>query len=143
MRDLITKDFWWKLFALVAAVIIWYTVRSGDTGTSSRFVPSLDWQSQTFTNLAITVRSAPGDLREIRVEGKGATVVVHGRPEDISVLRRDDLHAIVDVTGLGSVPGQVRVPVHVLSPPGIALINVSPAEVGVMISPRPVPVQEP
>jgi hypothetical protein len=138
MRDTITKDFGWKLLSLLLAGIIWYTVRTGSNRGYKSLVPRADWSTRSFTNLPVHIRSVPGDVREFTMDTDVVDVTISGSPEDIEKLRRQQIHAIVDVTDIETVLGTIRTPVDVLTPIGTTVDNVSPASVGVTVSPKQV-----
>ena len=135
MRDWITKDFGWKLFSLFLALAIWLTVHKiyEEPGAASG---SAAGNTVTFGNLPVLVVSAASDVRDFRVAPLTVRVTVSGSPEDLARLQADQVHAVVNLTGIGPQP-DLHLPVEVSTPPGITLVTVVPPKVGVIIPPPP------
>ena len=136
MRDWVTKDFGWKLFSLFLAVAIWLTVHKiyeepkPATGTAAG-------DAVTFGNLPVLVVSAASDVRDFRVAPLTVKVTVSGSAEDLARLQADQIHAVVNLTGIGS-QRDLHLPVEVSTPPGVTLVSVDPPKVGVIAPPPPV-----
>ena len=112
-RNLVAKDFWLKLFSLALAILIWLTVRfiSGEATASP-------W-------LALLGR-APNEVQ----------VTLRGDPKILKTLRKQDIRAEVDLTGIESANGLLR-PVEIILPQGVAYTHLAPEEVEVRVSPKP------
>lgn len=133
MRDLISKDFAWKLFSLFLATAIWLTVNhvlhepnsSAETATGSTL---------TYGSLPVSIVSTARDVHLYRVAPVTVSVTVSGSPETISVLQANQIHATVDLTDIDSATDLKR-PVDVSIPPGVTLVSVDPPRVGVILPP--------
>ena len=136
MRDWITKDLSWKLFALFLALTIWLTIHKirdepdvsalADAGTSL-----------TYGNLPVEIVSTLADVRDYRVAPAAVVVMVSGPPKVMAVLQANEIHAIVNLTKIDPARNPKQ-PVQVSTPPGVTLISVDPPVVGVIIPPKPV-----
>jgi len=134
MRDWFIKDLGWKLFSLALAVAIWLTVHKilGDADNS---VVPLAGDKQTYDDLPVLVFSEASDVRDFRVRPDRVAVTVRGQPEVMAVLQANQIHAVVDLTGIES-GKELRRPVDVSTPPGVTLVSVKPSYVDV-IAPAP------
>jgi YbbR domain-containing protein len=128
MRDWITNDFGWKLLSVVLAVAIWLTVYK------SREEPSVPVEN-TYGNLPVLAVSAVADVHDFRVSPASVAVTVSGPRKVVSALQQNQIHVVVDLTGLESTGG-LRKRVDVSTPPGVTLVNVDPPEVDVIIPPQ-------
>jgi len=135
MRDLFIKDWGWKLFSLLLAVIIWFTVHrilqesvqaSGASGSNL----------VTYGNLPVDVTSAKADVREYRPLQSTVTVTVSGPAEAIGKLQANQIHAIVNLSDLESV-NDTKQRVEVSVPAGITVISIKPESIGVIAPPPP------
>jgi hypothetical protein len=136
MRDWFIKDFGWKLFSAFLALAIWLTVHKilDESAPSPVVVPPLPPSpvATTFTNLPVLIVSAAADVREFHVTPNAITVTVSGQPEVMAALRESQVHALVDLTDIEAARDLHR-PVDITMPTGVTLVNVDPAEVGVVI----------
>ena len=132
LQDIITKDVGWKLFSLVLATGIWFTVRPvGREGMKSSN-PLVASVPRTFTNLPVVVMSSAADVREFRVNPDMINVKVSGPSEVVAALTEHDIRVTVDLTEIESARGlQARVVVAV--PPGVTFIEADPAQVSVVV----------
>jgi hypothetical protein len=89
----------------------------------------------TFTNLPVLIVSAAADVREFHVTPSAVTVSVSGRREIMAALLADQVHALVDLTDIETAR-DLRRRVDISMPAGVALVNVNPAEVNVVIPPQ-------
>jgi hypothetical protein len=129
VRDLIVKDFGWKLLALAMAVMIWVIVKgfSDDGGNLTE---------RTFFDLPAQIVSGRADVQNFRINPNVVAVTVKGRPESIKALTEKDIHVLVDVSR--AEPAQhSRQRVDVSAPTRITIVKVDPAEVEVVVPPRP------
>ena len=132
LQDIITKDVGWKLFSVVLATGIWFTVRPvGREGMKSSN-PLVASVPRTFTNLPVVVMSSAADVREFRVNPDMINVKVSGPSEVVAALTEHDIRVTVDLTEIESARGlQARVVVAV--PPGVTFIEADPAQVSVVV----------
>jgi YbbR domain-containing protein len=134
MSDWMTKDIWWKLFSLVLAVVIWLTVYKirEEPAFPAAVVTGVPL---TYGSLPVLVVSAASDVRDFRVLPGTVAVKVSGPAEVMAVLQANQIHPVVDLTDIASARNLKR-QVQVSTPPGVTLVSVEPAEVGVLIPPR-------
>jgi YbbR domain-containing protein len=133
MSDWMTKDFWWKLFSLVLAVVIWLTVYKI---REEPVVPaSVAGVPLTYGSLPVLVVSAASDVRDFRVLPGTVAVKVSGPAEVMAVLQANQIHPVVDLTDIASARNLKR-RVEISMPPGVTLVSVEPAEVGVVFPPK-------
>ena len=127
LRNLFVEDFWWKLFALALAVLIWLTVTFAsqkEIGTDRR----------VFLNLPVAVLSSTEDVRNFKVSPNEVVVTVQGDAKTLQNLQSKDLRAMVDLTGVGAAR-DLRKRVEVSVPAGITHTRVMPGEVQVIFPP--------
>ncbi len=128
LRNLFLEDFWLKLFSLALAMLIWFTVTfvsQRDTRTNTRLL----------TNLPVSVLSSAEDVRNFKVSPERVEVTVRGDAEAVQNLQSDDIRAMVDLTGIAAVH-ELRRPIEVLVPAGIAFLRVVPDHVQVILPPE-------
>lgn len=134
MRDLFIKDWGWKLFSLLLAVIIWFTVHRILQGTAIQ--PGADGVNLvTYGNLPVDVISTKADVREYRPLQSTVTVTVSGSSEAIGKLQANQIHAIISLSDLEGV-NDTKQRVEVSVPAGITVISIKPESIGV-IAPQP------
>ena len=131
VRELIVKDFGWKLLSLALAVAIWLTVKgfSSDSGTQAERI---------FTDLPAQIVSGTIDARTFRVNPEVVQVTIKGLPEAIKALTEREIHVYVDVSNADSTRN-FRKRVEVSTPTRISIVKVEPTEVEVIVPPRPSP----
>ena len=127
-RDLLFSNFGWKILSLGLAVAIWLAVKtvSAERGNQSE---------RAFVNLPAQIVSGAADVRTFQIEPGEVRVTVKGRPETLGLLAAREIKVFVDVTGLEATQNLVK-SVDVALPNGIALVNVEPSSVQVIIPPR-------
>ena len=129
-RDLILRNFGWKLLSLALAVIIWLTIKalSAEQGQTERM----------FVNLPIQIVSGTGDVRAFRVEPSFVNVTLKGRPGDMNHLADREIRVLVDVTS-ADVTQSFRRHVDVAVPNGTTILRIEPTDVQVTPPPKPEP----
>ena len=133
MSDWMTKDFWWKLFSLVLAVVIWVTVYKI---REEPVVPAaVTGVPLTYGSLPVLVFSAASDVRDFRVQPATVSVKVSGPADVMAVLQANQIHPVVDLTDITGKRNLKR-RVEVSTPPGVTLVSVEPAEVGIVFPPQ-------
>ena len=135
LRDVITKDAGWKLFSLVLAVFIWVTIKTVSEEPSRGGNP-LTKSEYTFKRLPVLVVSAVADVREFKVNPAFVEVTVSGQPEVMGALTEKEIRVTVDLTDIEAARG-LRKRVDVATPPGVTFVGASPAEVDVVVPPKP------
>lgn len=129
LRDLIVKDFGWKLLSLALAVAIWLTVKgfSSDSGNQAEHI---------FTDIPAQIVSGTTDARTFRINPEVVQVTVKGLPDAIKALTEREIHVYVDVSNADPTRN-FRKRVEVSTPTRITIVKVEPAEVEVVVPPRP------
>jgi YbbR domain-containing protein len=133
MRDLLTKDFGWKILALFLAAVIWFTVKNISSEPAPVNAAFGIWETRTLTNWPILVVSAAADVREFKVQPDNVAITFTARPEVMAAMQVRDIEAHVDLTDIESAPRGVRTRVIVSTPAGVALVRVDPPDVDVVI----------
>ena len=128
LRNLFIKDFWWKLFSLALAILIWLTV----TFVSQKEVRT---DERVFLNLPVTVLSSTEDVRDFKVSPGAVEVTTRGSAEALQNLQGKDIRAIVDLTGVAAAH-DLRKRIEVSVPAGITCMRVAPEEVQVILPPE-------
>ncbi len=121
--DIITKNFWQKLGALVLAVLIWFTIYSIQHDV--RFRKSLMPQTRTFVNHPITVMKTATDPRSYKITPSEVDVTVRGMPDILNSLNEKDIEVYVNLTDILEAE-KLKKKVIVSPPDGITVLNVEP-----------------
>jgi YbbR domain-containing protein len=130
MRDWLTKDFGWKIFSLILAVVIWLTVHKiyevpGDAISRAR--------ENTYGELPVLVVSEASDVHDFRVTPATVSVTVSGPPEAMNTLQAKEIRATVDLT----TGKDLRRKVEISTPPNVTLVSVNPSHVTVIVPSPP------
>jgi len=135
-RNLVAKDFWLKAFSLALAILIWLTVKfstNGETSTSPWL--ALLGRAPNENVVTVPVHVPPGLAQKFTANPPEVQVTLRGDPNVIKNLRKLDIRAQVDLTGVESANGMIR-PVEIILPQGIAYTHIAPDEVEVRESPK-------
>jgi YbbR-like protein len=133
MSDWMTKDFWWKLFSLILAVVIWLTVYKI---REEPVVPAaVTGVPLTYGSLPVLVVSTAADVHDFRVLPGAVSVKVSGPADVMAVLQANQIHPVVDLTDI-AVTRNLKRRVEVSTPPGVTLVSVEPAEVNIVFPPQ-------
>ncbi len=131
IRDLLLKDWGWKLFSLFLAITIWLTVH--------RILEpeglSLEGRTSTLTynNLTVQPVSSTSDVRFYRLNPAMVRVTVSGPPDVMNQLQASQVEAEANLTGIAA----GSVPVDVITPPNVTLVSVEPANVTIVPPTKP------
>jgi YbbR domain-containing protein len=125
----IAEDFYWKVFSVVLAVLVWLTVHKI---RDEPIAPGILAVQNTFTNLPVLAVSADTSVRDARIAPDSVSVTVSGSPDIIAILQTNQLHAFVNLSGIDS-SYDLKRHVDIAPPPGVTLLNVSPPDVTVTI----------
>jgi YbbR domain-containing protein len=129
MRNLFIKDWGWKLFSLLLAVIIWLTVHS----ILEPAAAALAGQNRKSTfERPVAIVSSSADMSLYRTAPSLVTVTVSGPSAVIDQLKSGQIRALVELTNSAS--GTVSV--SVLAPPEVTLIQIEPPLVIVIPPPK-------
>jgi YbbR domain-containing protein len=127
LRHLFLEDFWWKLFSLVLAILVWLIV----TFASQKEAPS---EPRVFAHLPIRVLSSAEDVRNFKVNPSEAEVTVEANAKTLQHRQSKDVRAMVDLSGV-STAEDLRKPVEVSVPQGVTCLHVTPKEVRIVFPP--------
>ena len=134
MRDLLLKDWAWKLFSLFLAVAIWLTVHRilepEETSLTGRT------STVTYENLAVHIVASAADVSLYRVTPTVVKVEVSGPPDVMDQLQESQVRAVVDVTSNMTGHAAGSGPVNIITPPNVTLMEVEPAVVLVVPPPK-------
>ena len=128
LRKLVLENFWWKLFSLALAVLIWLTVTFAsqkEAGTETR----------VFSNLPVSILASAEDVHNFKVSPSAVEVTVQGDPRTVQDLDGKDIRVSVDLTGVGPAR-DLHKPVQVSVPAGVTFRRVAPEQVQVIFPPE-------
>ncbi len=134
LKDMLSKDFWLKLFSFALAVLMWFTIsqaisqqRDG-SGSTTGILGARTTQSRILA-VPVSVLSPAAQARSCRVQPETVNVTVEGDAKVIASLEPSDFQAIVDLAGI-SAP-ELNAQVKVTRPPGVAFLKAEPERVRV------------
>lgn len=136
-KDLVVRDLGLKLFSLILAVLIWFTVNIALRNEASPVPPLLSGalERRTLANLPVLVISSAEDAHSFRINPKQVEVTVQGEAKAVRSLRNHDIRVMVDLTGIGAAH-DLRQRIEVSTPAGITHVRVDPEEVQVTFPPK-------
>ena len=135
MRDIFLRDFGWKLFSLLLATFIWFTVHKiieqpgpvgGSTATST----------VVYGQLPVFIVATAADMHLYRVNPDKVSVTVSGPADTMSVLQENQIRVEVDLSKFDPVHDTTQ-PVEVSVPGGVTLVKVNPAKVRIILPSKP------
>lgn len=131
MRDLLFKDFWWKLFSLLLAGFIWYTVhkiieepQAAAVGPANITVP--------YGNVPVSIVAAGMDTRLFGINFNTVSVTVSGLPLAMNVLQGNQIHASVNLSDFNETTKDLDRFVEVAVPWGVTVVSVDPPKVKIV-----------
>lgn len=129
-RNILFRNFGWKLLSLALAIVIWLTIKalSAEQGQTERM----------FVNLPIQIVSGTADVRTFRVEPGTINVTIKGRPGAINRLAEREIRVLVDLTS-ADISQIIRRHVDIAVPNGLTVVRLEPTEVQVTPPPKPEP----
>ena len=135
MRDILFKDFGWKLFSLLLAAFIWYTVHKIieeplPAGASTTISPVI------YGELPVLIVATAADMHLYHVKPDKVSVTVSGPSDIMSVLQANQIRVTVDLSRFDPAKDTSQ-PVDVSVPGGVTLVRVDPAKVEVIVPPKP------
>ena len=134
LRNLLFKDFGWKLFSILLAGFIWVTVHKiiEEPETAGALTGTT---RVTYTDLPVLVVASAADIHLYRVKPDKVTVIVSGPSDIMSVLRDNPVRVTVDLSKFDPAAAQ-SLPVDVSVPGGVTLVRVIPDRVEAIVPPK-------
>ena len=128
MRDLILHNFWWKVFSLLLATLIWYVINFNleTQSTASPLLISTRADNRDF-QLPVTVITSAANRRALTIHPTEVRVKVRGDRLTLDRLSRDDIQVYVKLIDDPNPEGSFRLDVRV--PPNVVVQQTSPAHV--------------
>jgi YbbR domain-containing protein len=136
LRRLFLEDFWLKLFALILATLIWFTVYLAIQKEVSPVPTALNQNNaeRVFFNLPVVVYSLAEDVHSFKVSPQEVSVTVQGDRKALENLRGQDIGVTVNLTHLEGT--HLRKRIDVSTPAGIMHVRIDPPEVDVILPPK-------
>lgn len=123
-HDLIIKNFWQKLVALLLASLIWFTIYSVQHDVQfGRF--SAHQQIRTFYRHPITVMKTAADTYGYRVMPSEVDVTLKGPAELINSLTEKDIEVYINLTDVVDAE-RLKKKVLVFPPEGVVVVEIKP-----------------
>ena len=134
MPDWLAKDFYWKAFSLLMAIGIWLTVRHESEAEPS--MPQNSTQNNTYHDVPVMAVSANADVRLARLVPLTVTATISGSPDVVNSIKRDQIYAFVNLTGLNSAENLPR-SIEISLPKGATVVDVDPPQISVTLQKQP------
>jgi hypothetical protein len=131
MRDLLFKDFGWKLFSLLLAAFIWYTVHKIIEEPKAATVSAVNIPV-TYGNVPVAMVAHGADVRLYGVNSNAVSVTVSGSKDKMDVLQANEIHARVDLSDFDDKSRDTGRRVEISVPWGVTVLNVEPATLKVI-----------
>jgi YbbR domain-containing protein len=130
LRSLAFKDLWLKLFSLLLATLMWFTIRSAiqQGGLPSSSLGLGGATTRTFTAVPVSVLSSARQLPWSRVQPDTVEVIVEGSPQVVENLQRSDIRVVVDLSDIVTAQ-DLKKKIEVSKPASVALLKVEPEQV--------------
>jgi YbbR domain-containing protein len=121
-RDYLLNRFGLKLFSVLLAALIWYTIRSS--------IGPFNLTRREYRHVPITVMTTAAETRAFRVDPSEVKVTLSGELNRLQGLKDGDIVAFVNLTDIQRTAGLVK-PIEVHTPAGISVVSVDPPDVRV------------
>ncbi len=135
IRRLFFNDMGLKLFSVLLAFLLWFTVSFAIRNRIPPAAPGVILAERTFTELPVVVMSSASDVRSFRVEPQQVEVVVQGDSAILNNLRDEDIKVRVDLTGIESAQSLTK-RIEVATPIGVTPTQIRPENVRVVFPRR-------
>ena len=131
MRDLVLNNFWWKITALLLAIIVWIGFQPRDKALNlfpDAYKPSY---VRYLLRHPVTIVKPVNDNRSFKVMPSEVDISLSGDQKVLEALHGSDIRASIDVVDFSN--GTNSLPITITFPPGgdIKLERVIPARVQV------------
>jgi YbbR domain-containing protein len=124
-RDLVFKNFWWKLLSVLLAVLTWITI-DATLRKDSEQTPVITSSHREFTPIPVTLLTSPRNTNQFRISPASVSVDVSGNADDLKKLQVEQIEAFVDATTVQD-EREVRKEIQVRTPPDVRVEKVDPA----------------
>lgn len=135
LRDIVTRDFGWKLFSLVLAVVVWFIIHAISEGFSAGFNPLHRAATRTLERVPVDIVFTAAEARRIEIQPKQVQIIVSGRAEVVNFLDEQEVRATVDLRGIEAAQN-LRKRVIASAPIGVTVLGIFPREVEVVVPAR-------
>ncbi len=139
-REIVTKDFGWKFFSVLLALVVWLIVHTISEDFSGNVNPLHRNSTRTFEHVPVDIVFAAADVREIKIEPEEVQVTVTGRAETINFLDEKEIRVTVDLRGIEEAQN-LRKRVMASAPLGVTIIGIIPREVDVVVPAKELPLK--
>lgn len=141
IRDLVLKNFRWKLAAIILATLVWFIIQfAKGEGYNPSQTALPDYRTYTFVRQNVMVLANPGESQLVRLTPSKVDVVVRSTGSALNKLTENDIRAFVTLV---DVPEglQATKEVRVYVPEGVEVyrVDVEPPAVKVERLPQPQP----
>jgi hypothetical protein len=131
IREIFFRDFGWKLFSLLLAGFIWFTVHK--LIEEPRAVSLSPANSvMTYREVPVSIVASAADPRLFLLNSNLVAVTVSGPPGAMAILDKPQIHALVNLSEAGDPARNLDRPVEVSVPWGVTVISVEPAKLRVI-----------
>jgi YbbR domain-containing protein len=131
MRDWLIKDFGWKLFSLLLAAFIWYTVHKVIEEPKPASAEPATMQIP-YADIPVLIVAAAADRHLFQLNSNTVSVTLSGTPAALSGLKPQQIRATVDLSNFDPQAGSPARAVDVSVPWDVTVVDVAPAEVRVI-----------
>ncbi len=129
-RNIILHNFWWKLFSLLLAALMWLTIDTDFQRNERRVEAARDVVTESrlpFYGIPITLLNSPTNTNQYNITPEMVSVVVGGRDEKaLDDLQARKVQAFVDVTDAED-EKQFRRPIQVNVPKDLTVLRGDPS----------------
>lgn len=139
-REIVTKDFGWKFFSVLLAVVVWLIVHAISEDFSGNLNPLHRMATRTFEHVPVDIVFAAADVREIKIAPEEVQVTVTGRADAVNFLDEKEIRVTVDLRGIEEAQN-LRKRVMASAPLGVTIIGIIPREVDVVVPAKGLPLK--
>jgi YbbR domain-containing protein len=136
MSKLLYQDFGWKLFSLLLAAFIWYTVQKiiEEPKAAPNSPANIE---EIYTEVPVAFLTTAADRRQFQAVSNTVSVTVSGPPTAMNTLQRDQIHALVNTSGFDPKGRHTDLPVEVSVPAFVTVLEVTPASLQLQAPSQP------
>jgi YbbR domain-containing protein len=99
-RELITKNFRWKMLSLLLAALAWVVISTTlNKDQILRQSPVITTSERQFTSIPITLLTAASNTNQFKVTPSFVDIKVNGKKDELERLQLREVTAFVDLTG--------------------------------------------